>query len=135
MHLISPMYHFSKYLSSFCGLFLVLFLYISLDSTIPSDDHPIDVTELNDNLNIQASTSTQVNHAKHPPHKKQVFSHHKRNRKVHHVKLLSFEAVLNTPIQPVFPEFHSLIAESIYIQSYHYLYFEEINPPPPESLS
>lgn len=131
----SPMCRLSKYFSSFCGLFLVLFLYISLDITIPSDDEQIDVTELNDNLNIQASSSTQLNHAHHTPEKKHVFSRHKRNRKVHQVKLLNFEAVLNIPVQPVFHVVHSSVTESIYIQSYNYLYFEEINPPPPKFFS
>jgi len=121
--------HVKQYIVQFLGIFLLICGYLLSDEPDslsvmhfnPNPESPSVFTKatrqnLHD-LTVQTSVSSQNN----------------TSRKTHVPKYVSYEGILQSPglfhYNAIIPVVHSVHLS----ESYNYLFFEEINPPPPKS--
>lgn len=93
----------------------------------------IDVIEISDNvsINTQEDPDFKPMAIYHPFKKKETFSRKKNNRKIHPVKHLPAEGVMEEKMELPVMVAHQSKKPTPRYRTYKTLYFKEINPPPP----
>lgn len=120
---------FFKYLASISCMLLTLCLYIEMAHTPDVDPNGI---------NIEAGMHTALHKQNNPDFSNARRSHnkilidHKNHKRIQHAKHIGFDAVVAKNIS--IPILYVSTRDNLIsvVRDYHYLYYREINPPPPK---